>query len=146
MLLTLPRGDWLVLVTPGFNAALAFAATLVLVWPYTTGEADLGLKLLVGALFALAFTHVALALNLGVTSYAALLRNGLVVGIAVGGIGASSAFLSLWQRHGTLSLVMLGVASLIVLIAAQSWCRWQLRRSRGPYRPWPGGADIWRAA
>ena len=57
LLLSLPQGDRLILITPLFNAMLVFVATLALIGSQLAGEPSLGLKLTVSALYGLAMVR-----------------------------------------------------------------------------------------
>lgn len=146
LLLALPRGDVLVMITPLFNASLAFVATLALVWPVVIATPGWGEKLGVSLLYALAMVHLALALNLRSTSYAHVMANALVLGVAGGGAGFVGAMAANEPQRVDACLPIVGAMSLVVLVASLVWCRWQLRHGRSLYRPWPGSAGTWRAA
>jgi hypothetical protein len=146
LLLALPRGERLILATPLFNATLVFAATLAVVWPDVVATPGWGFKLLTGALYGLAMIHLALAINLGATTYARIMANSLVIAVPAMGIGFVDAIAQGAPQRIDALLAPASAASLVVLAASLVWCRWQLRRSRAPYRPWPGATGTWRAA
>jgi hypothetical protein len=146
MLLTLPRGGLLVMITPLFNASLAWVATLALVWPALIATPGWVEKLVASLLYALAMVHLALALNLRATSYAHVMVNSLVLGVTGGGAGFVGAMAAHEPQRIEAYLPMIGAMSLVVLAGSLVWCHWQLRHGRSLYRPWPGSAGTWRAA
>jgi|GEM_PF-2594727 len=152
MLLSLPGGDRLVLITPAYSLAVAFAATLLVVSPWLGKDQHLALHLVTGAAVALAAVQGLLALNLGVVSYAGLLRNGAIfapIGGVVGFAGAlvedgKAAWLTIFAQ--TWFWLALIAAALLLAVVATGLCRWQLSAGRKPYRPWPGAGGGWRGA
>jgi hypothetical protein len=152
MLLSLPGGDRLVLATPAYSLAIAFAATLLIESPWLGREHDLVLHLIAAAAVALAAVQGLLALNLGVVSYAGLMRNALVfapIGGLVGFIAAMAqdgkvAWLQVFAQAWFWPALTVGA---LVCAAGATWlCRWQLDAGRNPYRPWPGAGGGWRGA
>jgi hypothetical protein len=146
LLLSLPHGARLIMITPLFNAMLVFVATLGLTWPEISAEPGLGTKLAISGCYGLAMVYTGLACNLGATTYARVLANSLVISLTLIGAAAMGALASRAPDTARVLLVPIGAVSLVVLAAALVWCRWQLRHSRALYRPWPGAASGWRAA
>ena len=146
LLLSLPHGARLIMITPLFNAMLVFVATLGLTWPEISAEPGLGTKLAISGCYGLAMVYTGLACNLGATTYARVLANSLVISLPLIGAAAMGALASRAPDTARVLLVPIGAVSLVVLAAALVWCRWQLRHSRALYRPWPGAASGWRTA
>ena len=146
LLLSLPHGDRLILLTPLFNAALVFVATFALIRPQIMAEPIWAVKVAASVLYGLAMIYTGFACNLGATTYARVLTNSLVISLPLIGIGAFGAMSKLDPALARSTLVPISGVSLIVLVMALVWCRWQLRSTRAPYRPWPGAAGGWRTA
>jgi hypothetical protein len=147
MLLSLPRGELLVLVTPTYTLAISFAATLVVVSPWLGGARYLPLQLIGCGAAALAVVQLLLALNLVVVSYAGLLGNALVFMLLGGIVGGVAGVVDVFQLLARIEFWIALTLGALVLAAAATWlAHWQLATRRNPYRPWPGAGGGWRGA
>ena len=146
LLLTLPQGKLLVLVTPAFNATLTFIAVACLMGRDITAQPGWPVHLALGGLCALAFTYAFYALQLRVTRVFDIMLSSFAITIPIGVI--SFIFVDAQEHHRSLSInpAFVSLAAVIVLALSLYACVWLLRFSRKPYRPWPLVQSRWRGA
>jgi len=146
LLLTLPQGKLLVLVTPAFNAGLSFALVAGLMAHSITAQPGWPVHLAVSGLCALAFIYAFYVLQLRVTRVFDIMLNALAVGFPIGVIGYFVGAEMAHPHSLSINPALVSLAAVIVLALSLYACVWLLRFSRKPYRPWPLVQSRWRGA
>lgn len=150
LLLSLPRGGLLLMITPAFNAFLGMFWAVLLLWPIAHNHTALWYYAPMSVAAGVAMIYFGLALNLRATRYidllvgslAAALPSGMIGGLIGVGVGEGRKHHDLIAPHVTL----ITVASSVTALGAIATCRWLIQRSRKPYRPWPLTPSRWRGA
>lgn len=144
LLLTLPRGDLLLMVTPAYNALLIFLPLAVVMAPREPGGWDLWLiHIATGALVALGLAYAFLAAMLRATTTLQVLVPGAVLGLPISVLLVVALIVN--DRPDIAGYVNLAAATAggLLLVGSLVMCLTQLRGSRNPYRPWPLGQVRW---
>jgi len=150
LLLSLPRGGMLLTLTPAFNATLAMVLTAAMLPVLTKGGTDWLTYVLPSIAIGAAMVYILLALNLRATSYGDVMLAGVAAGFPTGIIGVLLG-LSHDHEHRVTDVIkcyfwVITIGALVVAVLALLACRWLIRRSRKPYRPWPLTHSRWRGA
>jgi len=150
LLLSLPRGGLLLMITPVFTALVGIFWTVMLMLLLIPVHAAWWHYALPSIAAGVAMVYLALALNLRATRYADLLLASLAAGLPSGIIGVliGSSFDDGPKHHDfvTPHIPLITIIACIAALLAIALCRWLIRTSRKPYRPWPLTQSRWRGA
>lgn len=144
VMLSLPRGKLLLLVTPAINAVLLYVLVTGLFWGGQTSALGWFGLFATGLLVALSLIYLNLAFMLRATNMPELMLGSLVISLP---IVFSVLAIIIMEINGVTEVSYRGWIALIaatILAGSLAWCLHQLKHSRRPYRPWPVGQARWR--